>query len=147
MNPKEIIIGALNKYQIEFPAEDLDNLDSRLLSDISLGIEEIERQINHNESSDIDTLTLMGFNYSTYNTKVYNELRGVISCIANGEFNSGIAKKLDLTESHVELIQYILCDKGLVDYGTSPRGCWLEDIGRSLFDLMNYYENLVAKKS
>lgn len=147
MNPKSVIIRTFNKYQIEFSAEDLDDLDSTLLSDISLGIEEIERQIDNDEYSDIDTLTLMGFNYSSYNSKVYDELRGVISCVANRKFNSEIAKELNLTESHVELIQYILCDKKLVDYGTSPRGCWLEDIGRSLFNLMNHYDDLVGKKS
>lgn len=41
-----------------------------------------------------------------------------------GNFVTDIAKKTGLSESHVELYQYIFCSAGWCDYGTSPRGCF-----------------------
>jgi hypothetical protein len=35
-----------------------------------------------------------------------------------------IAKKLEVSEDFVELVQYILCSKDLFEYGVSPRGCF-----------------------
>ena len=144
MNHKEQIINAFKKYQIEYHESDITSLRPDLIQDISHAIEEIESQINEKNFEDYDVLTLMGFKHSTYNGQVYNELWDVITGVANVEFNSSIAESLNLSKTHVELIQYLLCDKELADYGTSPRGCFLTAIGRSLYDLMVFYNQIEA---
>ncbi len=47
-----------------------------------------------------------------------------MECIRDKKYNSDIAIELDMSTSHVELIQYILCSADICEYGTSPRGCW-----------------------
>ncbi len=36
-----------------------------------------------------------------------------------------IAKRLELPEQYIELIQSIFCSAGWCEYGTSPRACWI----------------------
>lgn len=41
-------------------------------------------------------------------------------------YTSDIAEKNGWPEEYVELIKYILCGAGLCEYGTSPRGAFIE---------------------
>lgn len=45
-----------------------------------------------------------------------------------------IAEKLGLDRNYVELIQYIICNNGMAEYGTSPRCCWLTEKGKATFE-------------
>lgn len=78
----------------------------------------------------------------SYNDEVSDELFGVMKLISEKQaiFNTEIAKKLNLKNSHVELIQYILCNNDHAEYGGSPRGCWLTPKGEELYKkLANLY--------
>lgn len=70
----------------------------------------------------------------SYNSVVSDDFFHVLSGVSEGRYNSDIAKATGLSESHVELIQYLLCNGDHADYGTSPRGCWLTDKGKAVFE-------------
>lgn len=137
------IIEAFNKYHIEFHLSDFDELKPDLIKEIEAGIEEVEDCIQNKDGDNCDLLALLGFHCSTYNGQVYNELMQVITEIYHGQFNSTISFNQKLSPSHVELIQYTLCGRNLADYGTSPRGCWLTPIAKSLFELMQVYDQII----
>lgn len=71
----------------------------------------------------------------SYNTEVTNEVIAVLKEIKEGRpaYVTEIASKLNLKESHVELIQYLICNNDHAEYGTSPRGCWLTPKGEQLY--------------
>lgn len=81
----------------------------------------------------------LGIEVYSYNQQVSLELWGVLELLANAKekgesiYNTEIANELRLTPSHVELIQYLLCNNDHAEYGTSPRGCWLTDKGLDLY--------------
>jgi Mn-dependent DtxR family transcriptional regulator len=79
--------------------------------------------------------TAFGIDVFTYNSEVTDEFWGVLEMVAENRpaYNTDIAKKLNLKESHVELIQYLLCNKDHAEYGTSPRGCWLTPKGEAVY--------------
>ncbi len=74
----------------------------------------------------------LGVQVFSYNSVVTDEFIAVMEKCSEGAFNTDIAKDLALKESHVELIQYILCNNDHAEYGGSPRGCWLTGKGRAL---------------
>jgi hypothetical protein len=84
----------------------------------------------------------MDFHHCQYNSAIFNEVYNIISLINQNYNNSQIATTLKLHPNHVELIQYLLCDKALADYGTSPRTCWLSNSGKAIFNLMERYKKL-----
>lgn len=55
---------------------------------------------------------------------------GVASGKSGGDYKNyvtDISKRTGMSESHVELWQYIFCSANWCDYGTSPRGCFPAD--------------------
>lgn len=81
----------------------------------------------------------------SYNGKVTSEFWSVLRLMGSSKdldqaiFNTEIAEATGLTESHVELIQYLICNNDHADYGTSPRGCWLTEKG---FDVYRELKNI-----
>jgi hypothetical protein len=75
----------------------------------------------------------------SYNSTVTDEVFGVMKCIAKDRpaYNTAIARAMKLKESHVELIQYLLCNNDHAEYGTSPRGCWLTEKGEKLYEQLS----------
>ena len=140
------ITDTFKKYGIEYSEESFNELGNDLIRDIAYSIEEIEDHFTELLSGDADLMGLLGFHCSTYNGQVYNEILSVVELIADSKFNSEIAKITGLTPSHVELIQYALCGRNLADYGTSPRGCWLTPIGRSLWDFISAYGEIIRQQ-
>ena len=67
----------------------------------------------------------LGLPLGPYNGAVEHDVLVVLEGILAGKFMTDIASETGLTEGHVELIQYMLCDADVCDYGTSPRGCWV----------------------
>ena len=66
----------------------------------------------------------LGIQVFSYNDEVTDEVIDVMRAVnSDRRFNTEIAKDLGLKESHVELIQYLLCNNDHAEYGTSPRGC------------------------
>lgn len=70
----------------------------------------------------------------SYNSEVSDDFFNVMDCVEDGCSNSAIAEKLGLSPNYVELIQYLLCNNGHAEYGTSPRGCWLTDKGIEVYE-------------
>lgn len=81
----------------------------------------------------------LGIQVYSYNQQVSDDLFGVLELLAKAKeahealYNTDIARQLQLSESHVELIQYLICNNDHAEYGTSPRGCWLTDKGLDLY--------------
>jgi hypothetical protein len=61
-----------------------------------------------------------------YNGAIDHDALGVLRGIAAGKFCDDIATELNLPRQYVELLQSIFCSVGWADYGTSPRGCWID---------------------
>lgn len=98
-----------------------------------------------NESAFNDIVTeAFGVGVFSYNSEVNDEFFNVMSLVAEGKYNSDIAKTLNLKESHVELIQYLLCNADHADYGTSPRGCWLTEKGMAVYSKLKQLKNPAA---
>lgn len=55
------------------------------------------------------------------------DLLNVYSCVYQEMFCSEIILKLKLEQDYVELLLTILCSVDLLDYGTSPRGSFIND--------------------
>lgn len=73
----------------------------------------------------------------SYNGEVTEEFWKILCLVCEGEpaFVTDIAKETGLKPSHVELIQYLICNfyDGF-DYGSSPRGVWANDEGKKLYE-------------
>jgi len=79
---------------------------------------------------------ILGIPKGTYNSAVDEHIIYVIDRMIPkpyAAFSSDIAKEKGWPEEYVELIKYILCSAELAEYGTSPRGAW---INHDLADLM-----------
>lgn len=83
-----------------------------------------------------------------YNSAIDNDIISIMKSIRDDEdkWYQVIAKKLNLREEYVELIQYILCTLDYAEYGTSPRGCWLTDKGNEMLELFIKRQELTEKK-
>lgn len=72
------------------------------------------------------------------NEEIIDDVINVFKCFIRdrkGEFNAyytHIAKELNLDLKYVELILYLLDDKGLLEHGTAIRGSWLSDKGEEI---------------
>jgi hypothetical protein len=62
----------------------------------------------------------------SYSSAVDADMINVLRGIRDGLYNTEIADKYEMAPTHVEFIQYQICGSALdlVDYGTSPRGCY-----------------------
>jgi hypothetical protein len=76
-----------------------------------------------------------GIEVFSYNKAVTNDVWNVFKIIKEDRpaFVTDIAKRLGLSDSHVELIQYLICNNDHAEYGSSPRGCWLTPKGEALY--------------
>lgn len=81
----------------------------------------------------------------SYNSEIDENLIDVFKLICLKEFNSDIAEKLKLPRQYVEVLQGIFCDIGWCDYGTSPRGCWV-DLNLDKDKLIKKLENWYSEK-
>lgn len=82
-----------------------------------------------------DNINLRCGGYSfTIDLDIYNVMK--LSADSDTMYSAYIAKELNLSEDYVELIKYIICSEDLADYGTSPRGSWLESKGIELLKLL-----------
>jgi len=87
----------------------------------------------------------------SYNSKVTDEFWSVLDLIGKAKeagdsiFNTDLAKQTGLTESHVELIQYLLCNNDHAEYGSSPRGCWLTSKGLNIYRRLKELKKLDSK--
>jgi len=87
-------------------------------------------------------------NCVAYNSQIDQDLINIFKLISEGKFNTKIAKELDLPDQYVELMQSILCHADWCDYGTSPRGCWIDhkkDKLELIEKLEKYYFNRWVK--
>ncbi|HEY1605579.1 MAG TPA: hypothetical protein VGF77_08260 [Allosphingosinicella sp.] len=78
----------------------------------------------------------LGVPLGGYSSSVDDDILAVLKAIRDGSrrlrqnedgpgnYVTDIAKVTGLSESHIELIQYIFCSCDWCDYGTSPRGCF-----------------------
>lgn len=78
---------------------------------------------------------------SAVDLDVLNVLGELYKARKNDEaiFYTKISKNLNMAETHVELIQFILCGADFAEYGTSPRGCWLTDKGIKFYEQNKKY--------
>jgi len=83
-----------------------------------------------------DTLgEALGIIAFSYNDTVTQEVWDVLTTISEATIppcSEDIAKSLDLSPTHVELIQYLICNNDNAEYGVSPRCCWLTEKGQKL---------------
>ena len=77
----------------------------------------------------------LGITAFSYNSVITDEVLGVLGLVASKDMKCAyqIAEELSLKASHVELIQYMLCNNDHGEYGTSPRCMWLTEKGRELY--------------
>lgn len=78
-----------------------------------------------------------------YNGQIDYDLICVWLGVVDGQFNSDIAKRLELSDQYVELLQSVFCSVRWANYGTSPRGCWpdeKEKAAEKTADLLRWYE-------
>lgn len=68
-----------------------------------------------------------GLNCVCYTSQIDEDMINILKCIRDKKYMSAIAKELNLQEQYVEFIQCILASKNIVEYGTSPRGCWFNE--------------------
>ena len=73
---------------------------------------------------DWDMWGALGIRCGGYWAEVDSDIIRVMICIKNDMSNIDIAKACRMSESHVALIQYILCSADWCEYGTSPSSCF-----------------------
>ena len=65
--------------------------------------------------------------FGSYNAAVDEHIILVLEAMLEGKFfSSTIAKEQGWPEEYAELISYIVCKAGIGEYGTSPRGAWVD---------------------
>lgn len=71
---------------------------------------------------------ILGVPYCHYSQQVDEDIIFVIEKMLPPQsmYSSEIAQEKGWSDEYVELIKYILCGAGLAEYGTSPRGAWID---------------------
>jgi len=96
-------------------------------------IDKVDCFLDSFEYADMDTVVgeIPGLDCFGYCGDINDDILNVIKTL-NSEhlFVTELAKKLNLGQKYVELIQYAICHADLADYGGSPRGCWLTPWGK-----------------
>ena len=106
-----------------------------------------------------DPWLAMGVPCGGYSSTVDDDALSVLRAIndgtksgrAGGEYRNyvtEITKTTSLSETHVELYQYLFCSANWCEYGTSPRGCWfVYDYGEGFGDrLITAWEEYYQRK-
>lgn len=77
-------------------------------------------------------------NSLTYNGEIDQDIINVLKETAHPVdfFYTKIADRLSLNPRYVELILHYLSELDLVDYGTSPRGSWINENGKKYLELI-----------
>lgn len=89
-----------------------------------------------------DMWEALGVPNGGYSSAVDLDVIKVMICIRDKMYGPDIAAKLGMSNSHVELIQYMLCSVDWCEYGSSPRGCFpngQENFERLLKACEDYY--------
>lgn len=68
----------------------------------------------------------VGLHCAGYSSEIDEDLIKVFLGIRKGWNAREIALNLSMAERYVELLQYTFCSIGWADYGTSPRGCYID---------------------
>ena len=80
-----------------------------------------------------------GIKVMSYNGQVTSDFWQVLLLVHKGLYNTDIADITGMIPSHVELIQYLICNHDSYDYGTSPRGVFpitgAEELLEELLDM------------
>lgn len=71
----------------------------------------------------------MNTSYVGYNSQIDLDAINVLKLIRKKKFNIDIASELNLPQQYVELLQciFVSADNEIFDYGSSPRGVWMND--------------------
>jgi hypothetical protein len=77
------------------------------------------------EQEEPDFWELVGLHCVGYNSQIDEDALAVLKGIAVGKYCTDIANELGLPAQYVELLQSIFCSADWCEYGTSPRGCWI----------------------
>ena len=112
------------------------NVDYKYISDHEL-VRLYTACMHLDSAEDIDIMWhIFGLNCGGYNGEIDYDIFNVLCFLFEHRDNvevskyvDNIAKNTGLDPKYVELIQYIICSSELADYGTSPRGCFLTDLG------------------
>lgn len=91
------------------------------MTDIIKHSDEVKVEEHDNE---FDPWTEWGLGCVGYNGQIDTDVINILKRIREKKFCTDIAKELNLPAQYVELIQSILASHDIVEYGTSPRGCW-----------------------
>ena len=95
--------------------------------------EQLERYIASDPSDEgdydagADIWEILGL--MSYNGQVDEDFIYVIEAMlesVDAGFTTSIAERTGWPPEYPELIKYILCSCGLAEYGTSPRGAWID---------------------
>ncbi|MGE7368314.1 hypothetical protein ACQKKX_04485 [Neorhizobium sp. NPDC001467] len=87
----------------------------------------------------------IGVPFASYNSDIDDDILNVMRGVRDGLFCTDIAEKHGMSRTHVELIQAILCGAELANYGTSPRGSFVNLDSKDIFHrLLGYWERLQA---
>jgi hypothetical protein len=68
----------------------------------------------------------VGLHCAGYSSQIDEDLIKVFLGIRRGWNTREIAQHFTLDGRYVELLQYAFCSIGWADYGTSPRGCYID---------------------
>ncbi|MGO7273906.1 hypothetical protein ACCT18_01210 [Rhizobium ruizarguesonis] len=85
----------------------------------------------------------IGVPYASYNSDIDDDILNVMRGVRDRMYCSDIATKYGMSPSHVELIQALLIGAALADYGSSPRGSFINHDAKDVFHrLLKYWERL-----
>ena len=90
---------------------------------------------------DFDPWDHLGIWSGGYSSAVDGDIIQILEAMQAGcNTTMQIVDHTGLAETHVELVQYFLCNTDCFDYGTSPRGCWFgSSIGGESFASLEDY--------
>lgn len=80
-----------------------------------------------------------------YSQAIDEDALAVLRGIAARKFCDVIAAEQNLPRQYVEMLQSIFCSVGWADYGTSPRGCWI-DCRHNAEELISAFEAYVKRR-
>lgn len=95
------------------------------------------------QSDQPDTDPLAIFLPIGYDGEIVDDFRNVMRIIDEHHliFYDKIAAALDLPLKYVHLTLEVLADRGILEYGVSPRGGWLSSAGEELLVMANEWRS------
>ena len=86
---------------------------------------------DNQQGVELDPWTDLGLHCVGYSSKIDSDMIVVLRGIRAKRFCTDIAQENHLSAEYVELLQSILASADIVEYGTSPRGCFFMDDKRA----------------